>query len=92
MTLSHSNADAERVFSMFTEVVINLRTHLVHGYFDAICVVKSEVLANGIIYTNIDVNHLFLKRSDNLYARVCNSSKKLKVSETKDESAADELE
>ena len=92
MTLPHSNADAERAFSMLTEVVTNLRTHLAQETVDAICDMKSGAIANGSVCNNIDGDHLFLMRSDNLYAPVHSSPKKLKVSRTEQELTADELE
>ena len=90
MTLPHSNADAERAFSMLTEVVTNLRTHLAHETVDAICVMKSGVIANGSVCNNVDGDNLFLMRSETFYALVCTSSKKLKVSEIEEDLTADE--
>ena len=77
---------------MLTEVVTNLRTHLAHETVDAICVMKSGEMANGSVCNNIDGDHLFLMRSENLYAPVCSSSKKLKVSKIEQDLTADAAE
>ena len=92
MTFPHSNADAERAFSMLTEVVKNLRTYLAHETVDAIRVMKSGVIANGSVCNHIDGDHLFLMISENLYALIFSSSKKLKVSEIERDLTADEPE
>ena len=70
-TLSNSNSDPERAFSMLTDVKTLKRNKLLPGIINAICVLKDTLRSAGTkaqIF-KIDEEHLRLMKSSNLYSK-----------------------
>ncbi|KYN09439.1 hypothetical protein ALC57_18445 [Trachymyrmex cornetzi] len=69
LSLPHSNAEAERIFSIVTDAKNKKRNRLSNDTVSAICVTRSSFQAEGINCTNfeIDPRHLELHNSQNLY-------------------------
>lgn len=65
----HSNAEAERIFSMVTDIKNKKRNRLSNDTVSAMCTVRSSFQAKGINCINFDVDsrHLELHNSQNLY-------------------------
>ena len=75
LSLPHSNAEAERIFSMVTDIKNKKRNHLSNKTVSAMCVARSSFQAQGVNCTNFEVDseHLKLHNSDNIYEKQCNS-------------------
>lgn len=69
LSFPHSNAEAERIFSIVTDVKNKKRNRLSNDTVSAICVVRSSFQAEGINCINfeIDPRHLELHNTQNLY-------------------------
>ncbi|KYN10134.1 hypothetical protein ALC57_17729 [Trachymyrmex cornetzi] len=69
LSLPHSNAEAERIFSIVTDVKNKKRNRLSNDSVSAICVVRSSFQAENIACKNfeIDPRHLELHNSQNLW-------------------------
>jgi len=69
LSLPHSNAEAERIFSIVADAKSKKRNKLGNDTLSAICVIKSSFQAVNINYVNfeIDSRHLELHNSANLY-------------------------
>ena len=69
LSLPHSNAEAERIFSIVSDVKNKKRNKLGNDTVSAICVARSSFQANNINCVNfeIDSRHLELHNSSNLY-------------------------
>lgn len=69
LSFPHSNAEAERIFSIVTDVKNKKRNRLSNDTVSAICVVRSSFQAEGINCINfeIDPRHLELHNTPNLY-------------------------
>lgn len=68
-SLPHSNAEAERIFSIVTDVKCKKRNRLSNSTLSAICIVRSSFQSSNIncINFNIDSTHLELHNSQHLY-------------------------
>ncbi|KYN11430.1 hypothetical protein ALC57_16443 [Trachymyrmex cornetzi] len=68
-SLPHSNVEAERIFSIVTDVKNKKRNRLSNDTVSAICVVRSNFQDKNINCTNfeIDSRHLELHNAQNLY-------------------------
>jgi len=71
-SLPNSNADAERMFSLLTDVKIKKRNKLSSASINAICVFKSALKARRetCINMTIEKKHLSLMSTDKLYTSV----------------------
>ncbi|XP_070511914.1 protein FAM200C-like [Cardiocondyla obscurior] len=69
LSFPHSNAEAERIFSMVTDIKCKKRNRLTNDNVSALCVVRSSFQADGINCTNFEIErrHLELHNSHNLY-------------------------
>jgi len=69
LSFPHSNAEAERIFSIVTDIKNKKRNRLSKDTVFAICVIRSSFQAEGINYINfeIDPRHLELHIASNLY-------------------------
>lgn len=69
LSFPHSNAEAERIFSIVTDVKNKKRNRLSNDTVSAICVVRSSFQAEGnnCINFEIDPRHLELHNAQNLY-------------------------
>ncbi|KYN10052.1 hypothetical protein ALC57_17824, partial [Trachymyrmex cornetzi] len=69
LSLPHSNAEAERIFSIVTDAKNKKRNRLSNDTVSTICVTRSSFQAEGINCTNfeIDPRYLELHNSQNLY-------------------------
>jgi len=69
LSLPHSNAEAERIFSIVTDVKNKKRNRIDVTSLDAICKVRSAFQSNNINYVSfqVDLNHLKLNNYKNLY-------------------------
>ncbi|KYM96899.1 hypothetical protein ALC62_12436 [Cyphomyrmex costatus] len=79
MSLPHSNAEAERIFSIVTDVKNKKRNRIDVTSLDAICKVRSSFQANNIDCRTfqVDSTHLELHNSKNLFSRnSCNNQHK----------------
>ncbi|KYN50011.1 hypothetical protein ALC62_00038, partial [Cyphomyrmex costatus] len=75
----HSNAEAERIFSIVTDVKNKKRNRIDVTSLDAICKVRSSFQANNIDCRTfqVDSTHLELHNSKNLFSRnSCNNQHK----------------
>lgn len=72
----HSNAEAERIFSIVSDVKNKKRNRLSNETVSAICTIRSSFQAEGINCTNfeIDSEHLNLHNPQNLYEKSSNLS------------------
>ncbi|KYQ47214.1 hypothetical protein ALC60_13771, partial [Trachymyrmex zeteki] len=72
----HSNAEAERIFSIVTDVKNKKRNRLSNETISAICIVRSSFQAENINCINFEVDspHLELHNAQNLYEKKCNQS------------------
>ena len=61
-TLSHSNADAETVFSTITDVLTDKRNRLNAESVNSLCVVKLELQANQESPATMTIMEEYLKR------------------------------
>lgn len=68
LSFPHSNAEAERIFSIVNDVKNKKRNRL-SNTVSAICTIRSSFQVKGINYTNFDVDseHLKLHNPQNLY-------------------------
>jgi len=75
LSFPHSNAEAERIFSIVNDVKNKKRNRLSNKTVSAICTIRSSFQAKGINCTNFDVDseHLKLHNPQNLYAKPGNS-------------------
>jgi len=71
LSLPHSNAEAERIFSFVVDVKNKKRNKLGNDTLSAICVTRSFFQADNINCVNFEINsrHLELHNSTNLYIR-----------------------
>lgn len=71
LSLPHSNAEAERIFSIVTDVKNKKRNRIDIATVDAICKVRSSFEANNIDCRTfkVDPEHLELHNSKNLYCK-----------------------
>lgn len=71
LTFPHSNAEAERIFSIITDVKNKKRNALHEDTISAICKIRSSFQAENINCVNfeIDSKHLDLHCSQNLYSK-----------------------
>jgi len=69
-SLPHSNAEAERIFSMVTDIKTKKRNRLSNDMVSAICTIRSHFQAENIncITFPVDPRHLELHNSLNLYS------------------------
>ena len=69
LSFPHSNAEAERIFSMVTDIKNKKRNRLSNDTVSAMCVVRSNFQAQNINCTNFDTDprHLELHTAQNLY-------------------------
>jgi len=71
LSFPHSNAEAERIFSIVIDIKNKKRNRLSNNIVSAMCIVRSSFQAEGINCTNfeIDSEHLKLHNPQNLYER-----------------------
>ena len=71
LSFPHLNAEAERIFSIVTDVKNKKRNRLSNKTVSALCIVRSSFQAEGINCINFEVDsgHLKLHNSQNLYGR-----------------------
>lgn len=71
LSLPHSNAEAERIFSVVTDVKTKKRNRLGDDTLNSIAVIRSAYAAKEINCLNFEVTekHLKLHNSDNLYTK-----------------------
>lgn len=76
LSFPHSNAEAERIFSIVSDIKSKKRNRLTNETVSAMCTIRSSFQAEGINCTNfeIDSEHLKLHNSQNLYGKSNNSS------------------
>ncbi|XP_067211624.1 protein FAM200A-like, partial [Linepithema humile] len=76
LSFPHSNAEAERIFSIVTDIKTKKRNQLSNETVSAICIIRSSFQAEDINCTNfeIDSGHLKLHNSQNLYGKPGSSS------------------
>lgn len=69
LSFPHSNAEAERIFSIVSDVKNKKRHRLSNDTVSAICVVRSSFQTQGINCLNFEVEsrHLELHNAQNLY-------------------------
>lgn len=69
LSLPHSNAEAERIFSIVTDVKIKKRNRLSNTTTSAICKIRSYFQSENINCTSFepDTRHLELHNTNNLY-------------------------
>lgn len=69
LTLPHSNAEVERIFSIVTDVKTKKRNRLGHDTLNFIAVVRSSFSSKNMDCSNFQVTekHLSLHNSLNLY-------------------------
>lgn len=69
LSLPHSNAEAERIFSIVSDVKTRKRNRIGGESLNSICVVRSSFQANAIDCTTYEVEqkHLNLHNNKNLY-------------------------
>ena len=69
LSFPHSNAEAERIFSIVSDVKSKKRNRLSHDTVSAICIVRSSFQTQGINCLNFEVDsrHLELHNAQNLY-------------------------
>lgn len=72
LSLPHSNAEAERIFSIVTDVRNKKRNRLSNDIVSAICITRSSFQDAGKNCINFDVNarHLELHNTLNLYGDI----------------------
>lgn len=70
LSLPHSNAEAERIFSIVTDVKNKKRNQISIKNLSAICKIRSNFQATNInCHTfQVDAEHLKLHNSENLYS------------------------
>lgn len=75
LSYPHSNAEAERIFSIVSDVKCKKRNRLSNDTVSSICVIRSSLQAQNINCTNfeIDARHLELHNTQNLYGKQCTS-------------------
>jgi len=75
LSFPHSNAEAERIFSIVTDVKNKKRNRSANDTVSSICIVGSSFEAKNINCTNfeIDSRHLRLHNALNLYGEKCKS-------------------
>lgn len=56
LSLPHSNAEAERIFSILTDVKNKKRNQLSHDTISSICVIRSSFQTNNINCNNFEVD------------------------------------
>ncbi|XP_067212375.1 SCAN domain-containing protein 3-like [Linepithema humile] len=71
LTFPHSNAEAERIFSIVTDVKNKKRNSLSDSITSAICTIRSSFQADNIncISFKVDDRHLELHNAQNLYSK-----------------------
>ena len=70
MVLPHANADAERVFSIVTDVRSKKRNRLGRETLNAICVSRVSFRSKGINCESFEVTQQHLRKHNNsMYAR-----------------------
>ncbi|KAL0104000.1 hypothetical protein PUN28_016984 [Cardiocondyla obscurior] len=71
----HSNAEAERIFSMINDIKSKKRNRLANNTPSALCVVRSSFQAEGTNCVNFEIHsrHLKLHNAQNLYSDQCTS-------------------
>jgi len=76
LSFPHSNAEAERIFSIVTDVKSKKRNRLANNTVSAICTIRSSFQTKGINCINfkVDSEHLKLYSWKNIYARNFNAS------------------
>ncbi|EZA48225.1 hypothetical protein X777_14161, partial [Ooceraea biroi] len=69
LSFPHSNAEAERIFSIVTDVKCKKRNRLSNDNMSAICIARSSFQTKGINCINfkVDSRHFELHESQNLY-------------------------
>ena len=69
LSLPHSNAEAERIFSIVSDVKTRKRNRIGGESLNSICVVRSSFQANAIGCTSykVEEKHLSLHNKKNLY-------------------------
>jgi len=69
LSLPHSNAEAERIFSIVTDVKCKKRNRLANDTISAICKIRSHFQSEDINCINFepDSRHLELHNAQNLY-------------------------
>lgn len=76
LTFPHSNAEAERIFSIVTDVKTKKRNKLSNETISAISIVRSSFQTENINCVNFEPNceHFELHNPENLYAQQSTSS------------------
>lgn len=71
LSLPHSNAEAERIFSVVTDMKTKKRNHLGDDTLNSVAVIRSAYGTKDINYLNLEVTkkHLTLHNSNNLYKK-----------------------
>jgi len=71
LSLPHSNAEAERIFSIVTDVKTKKRNRIGDDTLNSVAVIRSAFGAKNINCLNFEVTkrHLALHNSDNLYKK-----------------------
>lgn len=71
LTFPHSNAEAERIFSIVTDTKTKKRNNLADDTISAICKIKSSFQAENITCVNFEVDsrHIELHNTQNLYPK-----------------------
>lgn len=69
-SLPHSNAEAERIFSMVTDIKTKKRNRLLNDAVSAMCTIRSNFQAENIncVTFQVDPTHLKLHNNQNLYS------------------------
>lgn len=69
LSFPHSNAEAERIFSIVTDVKNKKRNRISNDTLSAICIIRSSFQDANINCTNfkVDARHLELHNTANLY-------------------------
>jgi hypothetical protein len=67
MSLPHSNAETERVFSVVADVKTKKKNKIGSEALNAVCVVRFANSSDCCTFFNVTDDHFKLKQSQNLY-------------------------